>query len=214
MNFPKHNSLYLVTGQQYSGGRTTLEIAEAAIASGIDIIQMREKNLSYDRQKQLGKKLSTLCKSSSIVFIANDDPGLAKEINADGVHLGQEDIQQWPIAKVTEILGPGKIIGLSTHSLKEVKEANSLDINYIAFGPIFATKTKSYCIGTKDIAKALKLSKFPVVCIGGITETNIETILRLGADNIAMIRTITQSENVYNKVRELKNIINRYRRQV
>jgi thiamine-phosphate pyrophosphorylase len=213
MNFPSHNSLYLITSEEYSAGKTTLEVAEAAISAGIDIIQMREKTLSYAGQKQLGKKLSTLCKSSSIVFIANDSPVLAKEINADGVHLGQEDIQQWPIAKVREILGPDKIIGISTHSLKEIEQANDLDINYIAFGPIFATKTKNYCIGTKDIAKALKVSKFPVVCIGGLTEANIETVLGLGCDNIAMIGTIAESQNVYNKVRELKKIINRYRRQ-
>jgi len=207
MKFSKKHNLYLVTSERYSAGRTTLEVVEAAVCAGIDIIQMREKNLTYEAQVQLGKKLSTLCRLHTIVFIANDNPVLAKEINADGVHLGQQDLCRWPISKARGIIGPNKIIGVSTHSLQEVKEANNLDIDYIAFGPIFATKTKDYCIGTSDIPQALKLSKFPVVCIGGITETNIETLLKLGVTNVALIREIAASTDIYNKVRRLKSIL-------
>lgn len=211
MQFLKNPSLYLVTSEEYSAGRSTLHVAEAAIEAGIDVLQMREKNLDFTAQVQLGKKLSTLCKLRTIVFIANDNPYLAKEISADGIHLGQEDLRQWPIAKVKEIIGPKAIIGISTHSLQEVREANNLDITYIAYGPIFTTKTKDYCIGPEDVPNVLAISRFPVVCIGGIRADNIEALLSLGVRNIAMIREITESHNVYNKVRGLKHIINAYR---
>ncbi|MFH1363074.1 MAG: thiamine phosphate synthase [Candidatus Omnitrophota bacterium] len=204
-------SLYLVTSHEYSAGRNTLEVAEAAIGGGIDILQLREKTLPRPELVSLGKKLSTLCKKSNIVFIANDDPELTVEIDADGVHFGQEDIKKYPIEKARALLGKDKLIGLSTHSLKEVEEANSLDINYIAFGPLFETKTKNYFLGTKDLNQALARSKFPVICIGGINLENIGQLLKLGATNIAVIREITQSRDITEKTRQLKTKLLEYK---
>jgi len=204
-------SLYLVSSQEYSAGRTSLEVAKAAIRGGIDILQLREKTLPPTELISLGKKLSTWCQKSNIVFIANDDPELAVELEADGVHLGQEDIKKYPIEKTRTIIGKDKLIGLSTHCLEEVEAANQLDINYIAFGPLFETKTKSYSIGIKDLPKALELSKFPVVCIGGINLNNIQQVLGLGALNIAMIREITESPNIEEKTKQLKNLILKYK---
>jgi len=203
--------LYLVTSQEYSQPETTLEIAKKAIAGGIDIIQLREKTLKESQIIKLGRKLSTLCKKSNIVFIVNDNPHIAKEVNADGVHLGQEDIKEYSLKKTRKILGKNKIIGLSTHSLEEAKKANTYDINYIAFGPIFRTKTKNYFIGTEEVPQVLKISRLPVFFIGGINYSNIEDLLKLGAKDIAMIREIIQSKNVARKVKELKNIILKYK---
>lgn len=204
-------SLYLVTNEQCPSGKDSLEVAKAAISGGIDILQLRQKNMAKDKLCALGKKLSTLAKVSNIVFIVNDDPYLARELTADGVHLGQEDIKQYSIERVREIIGQNKIIGLSTHSLADIEKANQLDINYIAFGPLFETKSKDYSIGTKDLAQALSLSKFPLVCIGGIDSDNIEELLKLGATNIAMIRAISESPDIAKKTKELKNIIADYR---
>ncbi len=203
--------LYLVTSQEYAQKETTLGIVKKAITGGIDIIQLREKTLKEPEIIKLGRKLSTLCQKSNIVFIVNDNPHIAKEVNADGVHLGQEDIKKYPLKETRKILGKDKIIGLSTHSLEEVKKANSYNIDYIAFGPIFKTKTKDYFIGTVDIPKVLKISKFPVFFIGGINCDNVEDLLKLGAKNIAMIREITQSKNITRKVKELKSIISKYK---
>ncbi len=203
-------SLYLVTSQEYSAGRSSFEVAQAAIDGGVDIIQMREKNLSRQDLIKLGKKLAKLSKKGNIAFIANDDPFIALEIDADGVHLGQEDLKRYSIDKTREILGRDKLIGLSTHSLEEVAYANKLDINYIAFGPLFTTKTKTYSISTKDVTKAVALSKFPVVGIGGINKDNIKEVLNLGAKNIALIRGITESKDIAAKVKELKRIITSY----
>lgn len=210
LGMPKLN-LYLVSSQEYCAGRKTLEVAESAIRGEIDALQLREKNIPREELINLGKKLSTLCKSQNIVFIVNDDPSLAVQLDADGVHLGQEDIKQYPIDKVREIIGRNKIIGLSTHCLEQIEAANKLDINYIAFGPLFETKTKNYSIGIKGLPEALKLSKFPLVCIGGINLNNIEEVLKLGATNIAMIRGITESQNIEKKVKQLRNLISHYK---
>ena len=184
-----------------------MEIAQAAIRGGIDVLQLREKNMPENELAGLGKKLSTLCRNSNIVFIANDNPYLTVKIDADGVHLGQEDIKKYPIPQVREIIGKDKLIGLSTHSLKDIEAANQLAINYIAFGPLFETKTKNYFLGIKDLPQALSLTKFPLFCIGGINANNIDSLLKLGAGRFAMIREITASTDIEKKVKYLKNKI-------
>jgi len=200
-------NLYLVASQKYCQEKNILDIAQEAIYAGIDILQMREKSLERNQLLNLGKELAKLCKINQVMFIVNDDPGLAKTLDADGVHLGQEDILSFPIKEVRTILGQKKVIGLSTHSIKQVETANSFDLDYIGFGPIFSTKTKSYTIGTEEIEQALQISKVPVVIIGGITSENIRQVLNKGATNIAVIREIVQAKNVKEKVLQLKKII-------
>jgi len=207
-------SFYLVASQQYCGKRNILDIAGLAAAGGIDILQMREKTKPKNEIISLGRKLSTLCKKSNILFIVNDDPYIAKELDADGLHLGQEDLRKFPVKKVKQILGKDKIIGISTHSIEQVKKVNNSGAAYIAFGPIFETKTKNYFLGTDDITEVLKISKLPVVFIGGINSSNIEKVLQLGAKNIAMIREITQAPDVRAKVLELKDILSKYKERI
>jgi thiamine-phosphate pyrophosphorylase len=209
--FNNPNNLYLITGQEHSLERNSFEVAQLAIKGGIDILQMREKTLPKQDKLTLGKKLSTLCKVNTIVFIVNDDPDIAKAVDADGVHLGQEDLEKNPVERVREILGPNKIIGVSTHSLAQIEKANKLNIDYIGFGPIFTTKTKSYSIGTKDINQALRVSRSPVVCIGGINTSNISEILSKGVKNIALIREVTQAADIYKRTKELKKILNEHK---
>ena len=196
--------LYLVTGEEVSNGRSTFEVSKEAIDGGIDVLQMREKRKSYDERLILGRDLSNLCKEHGVLFIVNDDPLLAKEVDADGVHLGQEDVKDWTLEKTRNIIGRDRIIGLSTHSIAQVRQANSLDVDYIAFGPVFLTQTKDYCVGTEDVSAVIKLAAKPVVFIGGITLDNVDVLLEKGAENIAVIRTITQADNIPSRVEELK----------
>ena len=214
------NSLYLVLTEECCKGRPAAEIAEAAIAGDVDIIQMREKAKKPDELVKLGCALRGICKKGregnrreekgdviekgNVIFIINDDPVLAKEIGADGVHLGQEDLVNWSIKKARGLLGPGKIIGISTHSIEQVKKAVSEDVDYIAFGPIYKTKTKNYFIGTADIGEVLKIASKPVFFIGGINLGNIDELLVKGAKNIALIRGITESEDVESAARSFK----------
>jgi len=192
----KDHSIYLVITEECCRGRKAIDIAEAAIAGGVDMIQMREKGKPQGELLGLGKQLAALCKEKSVIFIVNDNPVLAKEVNADGVHLGQEDLKQCPINKAREIIGSNKIIGISTHSVKEFETANGEDVDYIAFGPVFPTKTKDYFLGTNDMPKVLEIARKPVFFIGGINLSNMGELLALGATNIALIRGITEAEDM------------------
>ncbi len=201
----KNYSLYLVISSECGLGRSVLEIAKSAIAAGVDIIQLREKNKDKNELIELACELKELCHKAGVIFIVNDDPYIAKASGADGVHLGQEDLSRLSVNEVRGIVGEDKIIGVSTHSLDEVRKANSQDINYIAYGPVFATETKKYFLGTKDVKEVLSLAQKPVVFIGGINLSNIDEILELGAKNIAVIRGILQAEDIGSCVRDFKN---------
>jgi len=195
--------LYLVTSEQYSK-RSTLDIARQAIPSGIDILQMREKHKTFEELAKLGKELKDLCKKHNVVFIINDNPNLAKEVDADGVHLGQEDIAKHPIKQTRQLL-KNKIIGLSTHSLEQVKQANKLDIDYLAYGPVFKTQTKEYHLGTNHIKEILQISEKPVFFIGGIKLNNLNQLTELGVKNIAMITAITNAQNIQETIKDIKS---------
>ena len=200
-------NLYLVISEEYGLGRGAVEIAKLAISGGVDIIQMREKNKDRDELMKLACELSMLCKEKSVTFIVNDDPFIAKESGASGVHLGQEDMQRYSLTETRKIIGNGKIIGVSTHSLAELERANEDDVDYMAYGPIFPTKAKKYFLGTKDIKKALKIAKKPVVFIGGINLSNLDEILKEGAKNIAVIRSIIQAEDIVGRAKSFKNML-------
>lgn len=207
------NSLYLVSSEEYNPGRSTPEIAAEAIKGGVDIIQMREKGKSMEELVLLGKELKELCSGSGVTFIVNDDPYLAKEVGADGVHLGQEDIINFPIEETRRILGEGKVVGISTHSVEQFDKANEMDFDYIAFGPIYHTLTKDYNIGTEDVERVLGIANKPIVFIGGINMSNIDGLLDKGARNIAVIRSIVQSDDITKAVRELKEKVLSYEDQ-
>ncbi len=206
------HSLYLVVSEECGHGRRALEIAELAIAGGVDIIQMREKKKSANELLKSGRDLSKLCAENNVIFIINDDPAIAKKTGADGVHLGQEDMSIYPIAMARSIMGENKIIGISTHSLSQFEKANEEDVDYIAFGPVFPTQTKDYCIGTGDVKKVLRIAKKPVFFIGGIDFLNIDELLSMGAENIALIRGITEAEEIVSKTRQFKNKITGFER--
>ncbi|MBU1086106.1 MAG: thiamine phosphate synthase [Candidatus Omnitrophica bacterium] len=204
----RKNNLYLVLSSEYNQQMDVLAIAEQAILGGVDIIQMREKYLSYPKKVALGNKLRALCKKNNVMFIVNDDPYLAKQLDADGVHLGQTDLEKFSMPMIRQIIGRNKIIGISTHSLEQFKESLKQGCDYLAYGPIFPTKTKDYHIGISQIEQVLAVSDIPIVFIGGINLENIDIVLDLGARNIALIRAIMQSENIEQITREFKQKIN------
>jgi len=200
----KDRSLYLVLSEEYGRGRAILEIASAAVHGGVDILQMREKAMPRQELIQLGSRLSDLCKEKDITFIVNDDPLLVKELDADGVHLGQEDLGQFSVEHTRAILGKNRIIGVSTHSARQFKIANESDIDYIAFGPIYPTKTKDYYLGTADIKIVAEMAKKPLFFIGGINLSNIDEVLREGAKRVALIRGISEADDVASAARSFK----------
>lgn len=202
-----NNSLYLVITEERCRGRSAMETAESAIEGGVDIIQMREKNRSKGELIDMGKDLARICKANGVTFIVNDDPFLAAEVGADGVHLGQEDTLKYPVDRTRKVLGPDKIIGISTHSMAQFAAADDGGVDYIAFGPIFETKTKGYFLGARDVGEVVRTAKRPVFFIGGIDLANIGDILKRGAKNIALIRGITEAEDIAVRTREFKRLL-------
>ena len=130
------------------------------------------------------------------LFIVNDRCDLAAAVEADGVHLGQDDL---PIAHARAILGRGKLIGISTHSLEQVRAASEAEASYIGFGPVFATGTKpdhEPVVGLDGLMRAVKLATVPLFAIGGITVHRIDDVRRTGAAGVAVISAIAQAEDV------------------
>ncbi|MCC7201140.1 MAG: thiamine phosphate synthase [Nitrospirae bacterium] len=194
--------IYLILDQQYAK-RPILSIAEEAVEAGVDVIQYREKVLSRRDALKIAERLRDLTARSNIPFIINDDPALALAVDADGVHLGQEDI---PVHIARRILGKDRIIGLSTHSHKEAVEAAALDINYIGFGPIFKSGTKMAAepLGPEAISRTRSDISIQMIAIGGINDENIAEVMRCGADGAAIISAILSSHDIKQSVRKLK----------
>ncbi|MDD5135768.1 MAG: thiamine phosphate synthase [Candidatus Omnitrophica bacterium] len=192
----KEHSLYLLLTEEYCCGRNVVEIARHAIAGGVDLIQLREKNNLRSDIADIARSLAALCKKNKVTFIINDDPILAKTVDADGVHLGQGDLKLFTVKEARKILGARKLIGLSMSSVKDIANANNKDIDYIGFGPVFPTAIKEGCVGTKCVAKVLASSKTPVFFIGGINFNNVDKLLAKGAKNIAVIRAISEADDI------------------
>ena len=200
----KEHSLYLLITEEYCCGRSAVEVARCAIAGGVDIIQLRDKDNLRSGIADTARSLAGLCKKNRVTFIINDDPILAEEVDADGVHLGQGDLKLFTVAEARKILGPKKIIGVSASSAEEAIKANGEDADYIGFGPVFPTAIKKGCIGTKDVGKILKLARKPVFFIGGIDLINIGELLAKGARNVAVIRAISEADDIKSTVKNFK----------
>lgn len=207
--FTKNKSLYLITDRTISGLSHT-EIAEKAIAGGVRTIQLREKNIP---QKELCKEaltIRTLTLRHRTTFIINDYVDIALVVNADGVHLGQEDM---PIKETRKILGRNKIIGISTHSLKEAIDAQKAGADYVGFGPVFKTTTKNagHPKGINALLGIKKHIKIPVIAIGGITIENASEVLKCGVDAIALASGILLGD-IKTNTKKLLSIVKHYKK--
>jgi len=202
--------LYLVTEQTLSNGRTTPEVVKEAIDGGIDVIQLREKNLSKRKKYQIGLKIKKFIKNKNVDLIVNDDIDIALALDSKGVHLGSSDL---PIKNARKLLGKNKIIGKSSYNLNEAIKAVKNGADYLGFGAVFNTKSKSLsqerlAVGLKQLKKVSDNVSIPVVAIGGIKSTNMINVFKNGASCVALISEITQAANIKKKVEELNKIIN------
>jgi thiamine-phosphate pyrophosphorylase len=173
----------------------------------VDVIQLRSKKLSDRPLYELGREIKELAEKHKKLFIVDDRVDLAKAVDADGVHLGQEDL---PIREARKIWGKsGKIIGYSTHSLEQALRAEREGADYIGVGPIFSTPTKpDYpAVGLKLIQKVKRRISIPFVAIGGIDESNVREVLAQGATRVACVRAIFGYDNTYSAAKRLKNLI-------
>jgi thiamine-phosphate pyrophosphorylase len=185
---------------------TTLKL----IAGGADVLQLRAKGREIGEIRDVAKELFPICRAAGVPFIINDYPELAAELDADGVHIGQDD---GPLAAAREIIGSGKIIGRSTHSLAQARAALDEGFDYIGFGPLFPTPTKlgRPGIGLADISAMQRDvgSKIPAFCIGGIKRANLPEVIAAGARRVVIVSDLLAADDVESATREVREIIAR-----
>lgn len=182
----------LITAELCSGG--WLETAQAAIDGGADCLQLREPNFSDAELLSRAGALRDLCRVCGTFFVVNNRPDIARLVAADGVHLGQGDL---PVRAARRIAGPDCAIGVSTHTIDQLKDAIAAGPDYVAVGPMFASSTKprDLIAGPPLLAEAVKLTSLPVVPVGGITADNANTLIAAGARRVAVCAgVIAQSD--------------------
>jgi thiamine-phosphate pyrophosphorylase len=195
--------LYLVCDSK-PGGRELSELLHAAIEGGVDIVQLRDKQLSDDELTAVAHAAHALCERLGALLIVNDRPQAALRAGADGVHVGQEDL---PVEQVREIVGPELLIGLSTHAPSEIDAADaSPHVDYIGVGPIHPTPTKPGrpAVGTVLVSYACAHARVPFFAIGGIGEQNVVEVLDAGARRVCVLRAIAEAPDPSGAAAELR----------
>lgn len=202
-----NQQIYCITAEEFSNGRSNVEIVRQMIEAGVKIIQYREKNKTKLLKYEECKSIREITKKAGALLIVNDDVDLALSVEADGIHIGQDDL---PIEAVRRLVGEEMIIGLSTHSLEQAKDAVKRGADYIGVGPVFSTNTKiDVCspAGFNYLDEVVKNIDLPFVAIGGIKEHNLHEVAKHGAKCVAIITDITSAENVVDKIKSLKSIM-------
>ena len=198
--------LYAITDRGWLKEGETLEsVVEDVLKSGATFLQLREKIQGHEEIVKTARNLHDLCKKYNVPFVVNDDIMAAKEIDADGVHIGQSDMEY---TKAREILGPDKIIGVSAGNLAEAKEAERVGADYIGVGAVFHTDTKKDATSLtmaqlKEISEEVSI---PVVAIGGISIDNALELKGTGVDGICVISAIFGSENPSEATKKLLDL--------
>ena len=198
--------LYLITDRRACSGRTVPDLVKAAIDGGLKLLQYREKELPKQETFEVARVLRELTRSAGVTFIINDNVDLAMAVEAEGVHLGQEDL---PLPVARKILGLRKIIGISARDILAARQADREGADYISVGPIFSSRTKQVIppMGCRIIGEIRKVTRLPLFGIGGIDPMNACEVIRAGADGVAVISNLHQAEDVTGATREFVDLL-------
>lgn len=196
--------LYCLTAEEYSQGRSNIEVVKEIIDSGVRIIQYREKDKKLREKYEECLKIRELTAKAGVALIVNDHVDIALMVKADGVHIGQDDL---PPEKVRELVGDEMIIGVSTHSPEQAQQAVKSGADYIGVGPIYKTFTKKdVCepVGLTYLEYAVKNIDIPFVAIGGIKEYNVHEVTSRGAKCVALVTEIVGAEDIKKKIKAIR----------
>jgi thiamine-phosphate pyrophosphorylase len=196
--FPR---LYAIIDRSLFSG-AALAIAEKLAEGGAGIIQYRDKTISPRYLLELSRELASFLAARGVPFVVNDRPDVAALACASGVHVGQTDVD---VEDARRVVGEGRWVGISTHSIEQVREAVATSADYVAVGPIFLTKTKEGAepvVGLELVRAARQLTKKPVVAIGGITVETASAVYRAGADCVAVARDLVCAEGPRARARD------------
>jgi thiamine-phosphate pyrophosphorylase len=186
---------------------TTFEaLARSLITAGVDVIQLRDKQLSDAELIDRGRRLVAIARGTRTLVIMNDRPDLAIEIDADGVHVGQEDVLP---AEARRIVGPSRLVGVSTHSLEQALAAQAAGTDYLGVGPVFPSGTKNFAElkGVALLREVAPRIQLPAFAIGGIEATNLDEILAAGFTRVAISGAICRAADPTQAVAELRAIL-------
>lgn len=198
--------LYAILDRAATRGRDIREIFDAVIVGGCRMVQLREKEWSTRRLLPLAQELRDRAREAGAIFIVNDRLDVALAVNADGLHVGQDDLPT-PIAR--RLLPPGMILGVSSHSLEQARQAQADGADYVAVGSIYptGTKTEFELVGVELLRRSRPVIHVPLVAIGGITSGNAGEVIRAGADGVAVISALCGAPDPTQATREfLKRI--------
>jgi thiamine-phosphate pyrophosphorylase len=193
---------YAIIDRAGTGERSPLEVCEVLLAAGVRLIQYRDKQgLSrglYENSRTLAERV----RRAGGLFIVNDRADVARAAGAHGVHVGQEDL---PVESARRIVGAEGIVGYSTHDLAQLAEADRSSADYVAYGPIFATRSKENpdpVVGLEGLRAARQATRKPLVAIGGITLESARAVLEAGADSLAVISDLLSAPDLATRARE------------
>ncbi|MGC4015398.1 MAG: thiamine phosphate synthase [Luteolibacter sp.] len=196
--------LYAILDLGYVQPEDAARTTAGLLSGGAHLLQLRAKGRDRETILSVARELIPLCRAAGVPFILNDYPDLAAELDADGVHIGQDD---GPLATARAIVGEGKLIGRSTHSLEQAEAALAEGFDYIGFGPLFPTPTKQGRpgIGMENIAEMEKRvgSRIPAFCIGGIKRSNLPEVIAAGARRVVIVSDLLTATDVAEATREV-----------
>ena len=187
-------SLYVILDRGAARGRDLGDLLAAAVAGGCRMVQLREKTWPSGQLLPLAERLRAQCAADGVTFIVNDRVDLALAVEADGVHLGQDDL---PARVARPLLRPGMLLGISTHSVAQARAAQADGADYVAVGSIFATATKpDFELVGPDLVRILRSEiRVPLIGIGGITHDNVQEVIGAGADGVAVISAVGAADD-------------------
>ena len=201
---PGETDIYAITDAGLSLGRPLEEVVSALLSAGVRILQYREKKLKGGAMLEECRLLRRLTREAGACFIVNDHIDIAMLVQADGVHVGQEDL---PVPEVRSLVGPEMIIGLSTHMPQQAREALALGADYIGVGPIFATNTKEDVVdpvGYEYLDWVARNADVPFVAIGGIKRHNITEVARHGARCCSLVSELVGAPDIRTRVEDVR----------
>ena len=205
--------LYGIVDRGYVAVDRIESVAQSLIDGGADIIQLRAKGCEVSEIESMAFKLVVICRAAGVPFIVNDLPEVAMRVKADGVHVGQDD---GTLEDVRGIVGEDMIVGRSTHSVEQAREALSDGFDYIGFGPLFPTPTKKGRpgIGMENISLVQDEvgGEISVLCIGGITRENIGTVAQAGAKRIVIVSDLLRADSVEQATASAKQMLTNYKK--
>lgn len=206
---PREWGLYLVTDRKQAGGRDLAEVLAQALAGGVRAIQLREKDLATVEIYRLGERLLSMTRAARTALIINDRMDVAMALGAGGIHLTRKSL---PPKDARALVGPGTLLGISCHSLADVREAVDGGVDFLVLGPVYATPSKAPYgapLTPAILAQARAICPLPMLAIGGISATRVAEVIDAGADGVAVISAVLAAPDPAAATRDLLDAVTR-----